>query len=156
MNVRKCKPKRLHPARNYFLSLCFHLANTLVAWISLKIYFFLLTQLKLSRDQDLSNIVNIFLKRYFMWRKMTANSPNVFKIFKNTHHSWTKPTEPEFPQMHQYCCHINLCFELDKSCKQINIEHSQVWWEMSMKASGTTESVLDTRKLHQCLLDAPR
>lgn len=58
-----------------------------------------------------------------MWRKMTSNSPNVFKIFKNTHNPLT---EPEFPRIHQYCCHTHSRFELDKSCKQINIEHSQI------------------------------
>lgn len=148
--------KKIAPCQKLLLILMFSSCQHFSSLDKSEDLFFLLTQLKLSRDQDLSNIVNIFFKRYFMWRKMTANSPNVFKIFKNTHHSWTKPTEPEFPQMHQYCCHINSCFELDKSCKQINIEHSQVWWEMSMKALGTTESVLDTCKLHQCLLDAPR
>lgn len=74
----------MHPARNHFFFLRFSSCQHFSSLDNSEHFLLLLlTQLKFNRDQDFFNIVNSFFKGYFMWRKMTASSPNVLKSSKS-------------------------------------------------------------------------
>lgn len=99
-----------------------------------------------------------------MWRKTIANPPIFFnfilKIFKSTHNSLPKPMEAEFLQMHQYCC-PNSCFELDRTCKHINLEQSGVVGNLSLRQQQVVDgpwirAKTETLEMTIPILDGPQ
>lgn len=69
--------------------------------------------------------------------------------------------EAELLQMHQYCCCSNSCFELDRTCKHINLEQSGVVGNLSLRHQQVVDGPWITAKTETLemiihILDGPQ